>query len=70
MWKKDPETRIKAVIARDTTYCVSLLTGTTGGDKFSQSKHGNFGPREWAGILRVKGSTCGRARARGDSARP
>jgi hypothetical protein len=28
MWKTRPEARIRAVIARDTTYCVSLLTGT------------------------------------------
>jgi hypothetical protein len=35
VWKTSPQPRIKAVIARDTTYCVSLLTGTTGGSNFA-----------------------------------
>ena len=59
MWKKDPETRIKPVIARDTTYCVSLLTGTTGGSNFAIPSTKIPAPREWAGIQVVKGSTCG-----------
>jgi hypothetical protein len=35
MWKKGTETSIKPVIARDTTYSVSLLTATTGGSNFA-----------------------------------
>jgi hypothetical protein len=35
VWKTGPQPRIKAVIARDTTYCVSLLTGPTGGSNFA-----------------------------------
>lgn len=46
VWKKGLGSRIKPVIARDTTYCVSLLTGTTGGSNFAipsnkMSAHGN-----------------------------
>jgi hypothetical protein len=35
MWKIEPEPRIKAVIARDTTCSVSLLTGTICGSNFA-----------------------------------
>ncbi len=35
VWKTCPYPSIKAVIARDTTCCVSLLTGTTGGSNFA-----------------------------------
>jgi hypothetical protein len=39
MWKSGPQPRIKPVIARDTTYGVSLLTGTTGGSNFAIPRH-------------------------------
>jgi len=35
VWKKGPQSGIKAVIARDTTCSVSLLTGPTGGSIFA-----------------------------------
>ncbi len=35
MWKKNPLSRIKRVIARDTTYGVYLLTGTISGSNFA-----------------------------------
>jgi hypothetical protein len=35
MWKKSPQTRTKPVIAGDTTYGVSLLTGTICGSNFA-----------------------------------
>ena len=35
MWKTGPSTRTKPVIARDTTYCVSLLTCTIGGSNLT-----------------------------------
>jgi hypothetical protein len=35
MWKTWPQPRIKPVIARDTTYGVSLLTGTICGSNFA-----------------------------------
>jgi hypothetical protein len=46
MWKSRPSSRTKPVIARDTTYCVSLLTGTISGSNlaFPSTKnplHGN-----------------------------
>jgi hypothetical protein len=39
MWKTRSEPRIKPVIARDTTYGVSLLTGTIRGSKFAIPRH-------------------------------
>src|SRR5713226_5538880 len=60
--------RIKAVIARDTTYGVSLLTGTTHGSNFAIPRHEFSAPREWDGIL--KSSEAVRCPARGDSAPP
>jgi hypothetical protein len=46
VWKTCHQGRIKPVIARDTTYSVSLLTCTTGGSNFAIpsteiSPHGN-----------------------------
>jgi hypothetical protein len=35
VWKTHPQPRIKPVIAGDTTYGVSLLTGTTSGSNFA-----------------------------------
>jgi hypothetical protein len=35
LWKIHPHPRICPVIAGDTTYCVSLLTGTTDGSNFA-----------------------------------
>jgi hypothetical protein len=35
LWKKNPHPSIKPVIAGDTTYCVSLLTGTIRGSNFA-----------------------------------
>jgi len=39
MWKTRPQPRTKPVIARDTTYGVSLLTGTIGGSNFAIPRH-------------------------------
>ena len=39
VWKSGPQPRIKPVIARDTTYGVSLLTGTTHGSNFAIPRH-------------------------------
>ncbi len=68
VWKTRPQPRIKPVIARDTTYCVSLLTGPTGGSNFAIPStkipaHGNG-----FGIPVVRGSSWVRCPARGDSA--
>jgi len=49
MWKTRTQPRIKPVIARDTTYCVSPLTGTTGGSNFAIPRHKNPASREWGG---------------------
>ena len=69
MWKTRRRARIKPVIARDTTYSVSLLTCTTGGSNFAIpcteiSPHGNgvrFGTK-------AVSNTAGWRQARGDLA--
>ena len=67
LWKTQPQSRTKPVIARDTTYGVSLLTCTTCRSKFAIpsneiSPHGNG-----VEIRRVKEDRRP-VRARGDSA--
>ena len=68
MWKTRPERRTKPVIARDTTYSVYPLTGTTCGSNFAIPSnkippHGNG--TEFPAVLE---EPCGPVPARGDSA--
>ncbi len=53
MWKIWQLARIQPVIAGDTTYCVSLLTGTMDGSNFAIPRQGNFTSREWSGVSNV-----------------
>jgi len=62
VWKTRPEPRTKPVIARDTTYSVSLLTGTICGSNFAIPSTENSASREWDGVSKQEsctGKRCG-----------
>jgi hypothetical protein len=53
VWKSRPSSRTKPVIARDTTYCVSLLTGTISGSNLAipstKFRSTGMGRENWKG---------------------